>query len=234
MQRNKRSRAGAVHLCFVLFALRGFAAPAEGSALYTEHNWKSFANLPLARAPIVLERPNLNLLSAAIFHETNRRRANNRLPALGFDAAAKRAADLQAQIMAKTGDVSHENPGNPQYATLSQRLAAVGLNPRFAAENLAYTFAVRYRSGDRLYVREENGQKIFSYQPNGPPLPPHTYVSFSKSVVDQWLNSPGHRRNLLHSEPKFLGVGCRQAKDESGLPMIYCCQVFHAPLQSPN
>jgi uncharacterized protein YkwD len=222
------------YLCFVLFAQQGLAAPAGGDTLCSDHNWKSFANLSQARAPIVFERVALDLLSAAIFHETNRRRANNKLPPLAFDPAAKRAADLQAKIMAQTGDVSHENPGNPQHATLYKRLAAVGLNPRFAAENLAYTFAVQYRSGDRLYVREENGEKIHSYQPNGPSLPPHTYISFAKTVVDQWLNSPGHRRNLLHREPKFLGVGCRPAKDKSGLPMVYCCQVFYTPLQPQN
>lgn len=205
-------------------------AAAGADALYSGHNWKTFAKLSQAQAPIVFERVDLNLLSAAIFHETNRRRANNKLPALGFDTAAGRAADLQAQIMAKTGEISHENR-NPQYATLGQRLAAVGLKPRFAAENLAYTFAVQYRSGERLYVREENGEKVFSYRPAGPPLAPHTYVSFAKAVVDQWMDSPGHRRNLLHREPKFLGVGCRPAKDEAGLPMVYCCQVFYAPLQ---
>ena len=136
--------------------------------------------------------------------------------------------------MAKTGDVSHEHAGNPRNATLTKRLAGVGLNPRFAAENLAYTFAVQYRSGDRLYVRKENGERIMSYKPSGPALPPHTYVSFAKAVVDQWLTSPGHRENLLHRDPKFLGVGCRPGTDESGLPMIYCCQVFYAPMAASN
>lgn len=230
MERTKGLRAAAACLCSVLFTQPGLTAPPGGDALYSEHDWKTFANLSQARAPIVFERVDLNLLAAAIFHETNRRRANHKLPSLAFDAAARRAANLQAQLMAQTGDVSHEHPGNPQHATLSKRLAGVGLNPRFAAENLAYTFAVQYRSGDHLYVREENGEKIHSYKPAGPPLAPHTYISFAKTVVDQWLNSPGHRRNLLHREPKFLGVGCRPAKDKSGLPMIYCCQVFYAPL----
>src|SRR5687767_13401718 len=124
-----------VYLCFV-FSQQVLAAPG-GDAFYSEHNWKTFANLPQARAPIVFERADADLLCAAIFHETNRRRANTKLPALAFDAAATRAANLQARIMATTGEVSHENSGNPQYATLSKRLASVGLNPRFAAENLA-------------------------------------------------------------------------------------------------
>ena len=230
---ERRKGFTAVAVCFVLLIARTVAAPAT-DALYSQHSWKTFANLPQARAPIVFERVDLNLLSAAIFHETNRRRANHKLPPLAFDAAAKRAANLQAQIMEKTGDVSHENPGNPQYETLTKRVTAVGLKPRFAAENLAYTFAVQYRSGDRVYVREDNGQKIFSYKPDGPPLAAHTYISFAKSVVDQWMNSPGHRQNLLHREPTFLGVGCRPATGESGLPMIYCCQVFYTPLQPQN
>jgi uncharacterized protein YkwD len=207
------------------------AAPAD-TRPYADYNSKTFAKLPAARAPIDFEHVDVNLLSAAIFHETNRRRANDNLPVLKFDPATRRAANLQAQIMAKTGDVSHEHPDNPQYATLEKRLAAVGLAPRFAAENLAYTFAVQYLSGDRVYVREQNGRKIFSYEPNGPPLQPHTYVTFAKAVVEQWLNSPGHRRNLLHRDPAFLGVGCRPGTGDSGLPMVYCCQVFYTPLRS--
>jgi uncharacterized protein YkwD len=234
MEWMKGLRVTVAYLCLVSFASKVLGAPAGSDDLYSKHTWSSFAKLPQARAPIAFERVDLNLLSAAILHETNRRRAENRSPALAFDAAAARAANLQAQIMAKTGDVSHENPGNPQHATLTQRLASVGLNPRFAAENLAYTFAVRYRSGDRVYVREENGEKVFSYKPDGPSIPPHTYISFAKAVVDQWMHSPGHRTNLLHREPKFLGVGCRPATNDSGLPMIYCCQVFYTPLQGQN
>ena len=223
-------RAYVVCLCFVLLVHEGGAAPATDDGLYAEHDWRSFAKLPRAQAPIVFERVDLDLLGAAIFHETNRRRASHKLRPLAFDPATERAANLQAQIMAKTGEISHENPEDPKHATLEKRLDAVGLKPRFAAENLAYTFAVQYRSGDRLYVRDENGHKIFSYRPDGPPLRPHTYAGFAKAVVDQWMASPGHRRNLLHQEPKFLGVGCRATTDGSGLPMVYCCQVFYAPL----
>jgi uncharacterized protein YkwD len=234
MDYGKGLMAAVASLCFLLFTDPALSAPPAADALYSEQSWKTFAQLSQARAPIVFERVDLNLLSAAIFHETNRQRANQKLSPLAFDSAARRAANLQAQIMAKTGDVSHENPGHPQYETLSKRLTSVGLAPRFAAENLAYTFAVQYRSGDRVYVREENGHKIFSHKPDGPPLASHTYISFAKSVVDQWMNSPGHRQNLLHREPTFLGVGCRPATGESGLPMIYCCQVFYAPLQARN
>ncbi|HTD88417.1 MAG TPA: CAP domain-containing protein [Candidatus Binatia bacterium] len=231
MDRSKGLRTARGLLCFFVVTHQGFAASAGKDVLYSGHDWKSFANLPQAQASIVFDRVDVELLAAAIFHETNHRRMNHNLPLLTFDAAAARAAEIQAQIMMQTGDVSHEHPKNAKYATLTQRLTAVGLEPRFAAENIAYTFAVQYHSADHVYVREENGQKVFSYKPNGPPVASHTYISFAKSVVDQWMNSPGHRENLLHREPRFLGVGCRPAKDDSGLPMIYCCQVFYTPQQ---
>src|SRR5687768_6302016 len=98
MEYSKGLRAAVAGLCFILFTGQGLMAPAGADALYSGHNWKTFAKLSQAQAPIVFERVDLNLLSAAIFHETNRQRANNRLPALGFDTAARRAADLQAQI----------------------------------------------------------------------------------------------------------------------------------------
>ena len=206
------------------------AASKRAEALFNDFNPRTFAALPEARAPIDFEQIDLPLLSAAVFHETNRRRARQNLPALRFNPEVRRAATLQAQIMARTGEISHENPDVPAHATLELRLANFGLKPRFAAENLAYTFAVRYKSGQRLYVREEGGQKIFSASPGGSPVPPHSYASFAQAVVEQWMNSEGHRRNLLHRDPQFLGVGCRAVRDDSGFPMVYCCQVFYTPL----
>ncbi len=202
----------------------------KGEALFTDYNARTFPMSPKAGETIALDRVDLPLLSAAVFHETNRRRARHRLPALTYDPAARRAATLQAQIMARTKEISHENEGVPEHATLERRLASVGLKPRFAAENLAYTFAVRYRAGERLYVREENGQKVFSAKPGGPPVRAHTYLSFAQAVVDQWMNSQGHRENLLHRDAQALGVGCRAVTNDSGFPMVYCCQVFYTPL----
>lgn len=43
----------------------------------------------------------------------------------------------------------------------------------------------------------------------------------AKNLVDGWMNSPGHRANILHSGFKYLGVGIARSGDN-----IYATQNF--------
>lgn len=42
------------------------------------------------------------------------------------------------------------------------------------------------------------------------------------------MNSPGHRENILSSEPECFGSDCRLGKENSGLDQFYCVQLFGA------
>src|SRR5688500_11145421 len=76
--------------------------PRSGSgALFTNYTATSFARNAEARRPIDPDNINQKLLEAAVFHETNRRRAEHQLPALRYDARAHEMARLQARAMAK-------------------------------------------------------------------------------------------------------------------------------------
>jgi uncharacterized protein YkwD len=184
-----------------------------------------------AKEEIRFEAVQSELLSAAVLHETNRRRVSQGLPAVKHHAKATEAAQIQSQIMKKRGSISHENPENPKYGTLIKRVRSVGVNPGFAAENVATAFGLRYDSGRAFYKREERGKSIFSYSPQGPPLPPHTYESFARALVEAWMNSPGHRKNILHESAEYLGASCVVSLARSEMPIFYCTQVFLAPLK---
>lgn len=215
----------------------------DSERLFEEFNWSSFQEFEPAQQEIDFDRVNTNLLSAAVFHETNRRREREGLPALAHHSGARRAAALQAKVMAARGSISHQNPEQPELATLQDRLAEVGLRPRFAAENVATAFGLQYESGKPFFERVENGRTIYSFKPNGPPIPPHTYLSFAKALLDQWMNSPGHRKNIVSSEPEFLGASSLPGKTgnsgksgprrsgPSRMPVFYCAQVFYTPLK---
>src|SRR5438093_5973394 len=113
-------------------------------------------------------------------------------------------ARIQSRAMAQSGIVSHEHPDSLK-KKVEDRARLVGLRPSFLAENVASSFGRKYKSGEKFFVREEGGRKIYSYEPNGLAIPVHTYLSFAEALVDEWMASPGHRRNLLHSVPQFLG-----------------------------
>ena len=131
--------------------------------------------------------------------------------------------------MARAGQVTHENPNA---GSIVERARLAGMSqPAFIAENVASAFGRRYRSGEKFYVREENGRKIYSYEPNGPPIAMHTYLSFARALVDSWMDSPGHRRNILAKDATYLGCSCLPGRDQTSMETFYCAQVFYRPLE---
>jgi uncharacterized protein YkwD len=221
----------ALVIASVLLSWTASAAPRDGESFFTEYDERSFRKLPIANQPIDPERVNRQLLDAAVFHETNRRRAAENLEPLRYDARARKAAAIQSRAMAKAGVVSHENP-KPDASSLTDRARLAGLTrPAFLAENVASAFGRRYRSGEKFYVREENGRKVYSAEPDGPPIPMHTYLSFASALVDSWMSSPGHRKNILASEARFLGCSCVRGEERTALDIYYCAQVFYRPLR---
>jgi uncharacterized protein YkwD len=59
----------------------------------------------------------------------------------------------------------------------------------------------------------------------GEPMPPHTYSSFAQALLDDWMNSPGHRENILSDEAPYLGAACAY-QDDDEMPLYYCVQLF--------
>jgi len=203
--------------------------PPTSAALFTNYNAESFRKLAEVRRAIDPDNINQRLLDAAVFHETNRRRAEHRLPALGYHLKAEEMARMQARAMAKGEFVEHDNP-DPKRKTMEDRAKVVGLQARVLAENVASTFGRRYQSGKPFFTREERGRTVYSYEPNGPPIPMHTYASFAEALVESWMQSPGHRKNILHKEPEYLGCACELARKANAMETFYCAQVFFSPL----
>ena len=190
----------------------------------------AFRARPEAQAQIDLQNVDHTLLAATVFHETNRRRVEHDLPVLKYEGQIWQAAALQALAMAEGQFMGHGQPDSEKKATPWDRVQYVGLNPKFAAENVATTFGLNYESGKPFYTRVEDGKEIYSYEPDGKPIKPHTYLSFADALLESWMNSPGHRANILATEPKFLGCSQHQGKDAQGMPVFYSAQVFFTPL----
>ena len=209
-------------------ALPGPPPPPEWFALSIEE----FHARPEAQAQIDLHKVDHAVLSAAVFHETNARRLKHELPTLQYDGQVWQAAALQANAMAEKQFMGHRQPGAEQKTTPWERVQFVGLRPQFAAENVATEFGLNYKSEKPFYTRTEDGREIYSYAPDGSSIEPHTYLSFAASLLDAWMNSPGHRVNILAREAQFLGCASRQGKDSKGMPVFYCAQVFFTPLTS--
>jgi len=80
-----------------------------------------------------------------------------------------------------------------------------GLSPWYFFEQAGYTYAY---AGENLAVN----------------------FSDSDEVVDAWMNSPGHRANILKSQYSEIGIGTAKGMYK-GTPTIFVVQLFGTPLE---
>ncbi len=119
----------------------------------------------------------IDLMEAAIFYETNRQRILHDVPQLSFDYNLMVCAHNHSVDMVQYDFFSHKSPV-PDKTTMRDRLAQVGYFPHASAENIAY-----------CSLKD-------------------SYVATAKHlVIEQWMNSTGHRRNILNGDYTYLGCG---------------------------
>jgi uncharacterized protein YkwD len=166
------------------------------------------------------------LLSAAVFHETNRVRTRLGLkPFLPLEALDT-AAGTQATIGVLLRPMSHTNPF-PLIATPLDRVKQAGLTPRQVAENLALLTVFDAPPGTGFYHLKDDTRLRDAR--TGEVLLAHTYRSIAAAVVAAWMASPGHRENIV--DPALLHLGCavRPTKSLSEVDLIFFVQVLATP-----
>ncbi len=199
---------------------------ADSTDLY-QMSQSGFFEQAKVKDTINLEDINYNLLAAAIFHKTNQKRKEHDIEHLSHLPRLDEASRMHAQDMAENEYVAHINKREQELRTPSERVLEVGLtNIRYVAENVASHFGTKYESGKTIFPIKKDGDTEYAYQPEGKPIANHTYGSFAGSLVDSWMNSPGHRHNILSGEPKFLGTGCSIGTADKGPVKLYCVQLF--------
>jgi uncharacterized protein YkwD len=140
---------------------------------------KQFFALPAAKAPIDPRRIDYPLLVAAIFHETNVQRSKRNIPELTFSVELCRAGATHLADMKANRYFDHENPKRKKETQLDVRLSKFikGLNGM--GENIAMNWV-------------DNSMNC---------------SEIARAVLQLWLDSPGHRRNLLDRSFQLLGTG---------------------------
>lgn len=140
---------------------------------------------------------NQSLLDEAIRVEVNYHRCRAGLPALGrAGPALVKQAEKHSRWMAKTQQLTHRSTVAGS-ATLKQRLKKAGLRFKTGAENIGMVH--RYQIDNKRFKIVNSGACQFTtYQ--GQPLPAHSYASLARHVVNLWMNSPGHRKNILNRQ----------------------------------
>lgn len=141
---------------------------------------------------------NVALLDRAILFHSNRARCQMGLRPLGPDPRLREAATGHSADMVRLGFFDHTSPV-PGKTTMGERLKAGGVAYRTAAENLATAKRLEIGDGQPVYPIGQD-RCAYRYTPRGKRVPVRTYDSLARNLVTRWLESPGHRRNLLNAD----------------------------------
>jgi uncharacterized protein YkwD len=150
------------------------------------------------------------LLAREIFRATNEARIQHGAAPLKPEPRLVKAADEQAAMLAIRIHGGHDNP-LPDHGDPFARVVQAGLHPGMVGENAA-TMSARNRNTGRDY----------------------TYRELAAALVQAWMDSPGHRANLLSREFQYLGCSARAAYLPPGDPTVDAIQAFYTPAPSSD
>jgi uncharacterized protein YkwD len=183
----------------------------------------TFFSIATLKEQISRNIANIHLLNAAIFYCTNYERYKSNIPVCKFHEKLLEMSMLHSTQMNRHNFFSHENPYDSRYKTLQNRLELVYDNAFKGfwsyGENISDYPVIK--ANESFFVKQERGiERYFSV--NGREILPYSYYEFAKVVVDGWMRSDGHRKNILNPAFMYLGCGCvGYEKKEANYTMIY-------------
>lgn len=162
-------------------------------------------SIPARAAELVVptQRINQSLFDDAVRAEVNFHRCRAGLSPVG-DAGNNviKVARGHSDWMASRQILSHRSTV-PGRASLSQRIKSTGVSFRTGSENIGMVH--RYRIDNRRFrILDSASCKFSTYQ--GQPLPAHSYASLARHIVQLWMDSPSHRKNILDRDARRTAV----------------------------
>jgi uncharacterized protein YkwD len=143
----------------------------------------------------------------------NKERLGHKLMALAFDERLSKIARGHSQDMAARDFFSHTNPEG-QDATARGKLAGFTCRKQIARNTFSEGLGENLFQ-DNLYSRIRISGNERSYDWN-------TLEDIAAHSLKGWMNSPGHRRNILEKNYGQTGIGIAVSDDDK----VYITQLF--------
>lgn len=149
-----------------------------------------------ARQRVVPERSiDQALFDAAVRAEVNYHRCRAGLREMGHAGGGMiEVARGHSTWMSKAQALSHQSSLRGR-RTHVDRMKAQGQRFTWAGENISRI--PRFQFGDRSFHIVDQRRCAFEDR-SGRTIAPHSYASLARLVVDRWMVSAGHRRNILN------------------------------------
>ena len=162
-------------------------------------------SVPARAAEIVVptSRINQGLFDKAVRAEVNYHRCRAGLNPVGdAGSGVAKVARGHSDWMASRQILSHRST-IPGRASLSQRIKSTGVSYRTGSENIGMVH--RYRIDNRRFKILDSSSCRFATN-DGRALPAHSYASLARHIVQLWMESPGHRKNILDRNARRTSV----------------------------
>jgi uncharacterized protein YkwD len=206
---NHRDKVGVTLTVLSLARLRRVKAPAVALGLI----------LLLVVAPTAATKrpgqPDIRIsnLERRVHDLINKERLGHKLMALAFDERLSKIARGHSQDMAARDFFSHTNPEG-QDATARGKLAGFTCRKQIARNTFSEGLGENLFQ-DNLYSRIRISGSERSYDWN-------TLEDIAAHSLKGWMNSPGHRRNILEKNYGQTGIGIAVSDDDK----VYITQLF--------
>jgi len=228
MKYTIRPSLGLILLIMFTFAISGCTkgeARTWSDSMYTQYTHQTYTQFDAFNQAIDSKNIDEALLNAAIFYETNKQRAVQKFELLVFDSRLSKAAQGHSNDMVSRNFFSHTSPIASK-KELIDRVKLEGISTSYVGENIIQGFVIQI--GEDPYYPPSTPGGDFT-RADGSVIGMYTYSEFAAYLVGRWMNSPGHRRNIL--DPKFTKLGCGSAfyfdtSSSHALPSMKCTQCF--------
>lgn len=154
-------------------------------------------------------------LCGLILQLTNTERARHGLPPVTHHPAAAAAASQHSRDMAARSYFDHKSKGLLRRSSPAQRMASHGYSPRTSAENIAM---LPIFNSQLVQTSSNRTRTVTAMDPNG-------YQRLAQYAMQEWMKSPGHRKNILNGQLTTLGVGAAVGY-RGHAPYVYLTQDF--------
>ncbi|MGM9402563.1 CAP domain-containing protein [Aliiroseovarius sp. KMU-71] len=165
---------------------------------------------------------NQAILDAAILAQVNFHRCKHGLPKLTAASGLRKQASKHSKWMAKSGKLSHQASSGTT-RSLKGRLKSSGLKYKTGAENIGVMRL--YNIDNRQFLIRSSGKCVFT-TPSGQPIGRHSYRSLATLAVREWMESPGHRRNILRRNLRHTGAGAEVRPNSQYCGAVFLTQIF--------
>ena len=168
-----------IGLFIILICQNVYAQRKWKDQFYQELNHKNFRNFSLIYEELNPKKIDYKLINTAVFFVSNEARSERGLSIVEFDPNLEIMAWNHSTAMAKRDFFNHFNPKDKKRKNPDQRAKLAGIRNPSIGENIS-------ASGGRSFAN---------------------YLELADHLVDEWIDSPPHRKTLYSEGAVQLGCG---------------------------